>query len=352
MYGKLMKKYILWILLAVLTLTACDKVSPAGILIANTDVDDRIKMSKDYYRIHERDFFLIKQAKDGEYTFLVGADSHLTTDPGRMREMLQIGIGDDDLFYAHLGDIADTKAEYYITLDEVITDAKEKYGKKYYKPVTYMDDYDRPHTIYMDTVAQKIYEVKDIPLPFHPVVGNHDITNNGWALWTSLFHSSFYMGYVFVGSDAQGVEYLDRLIFLDSASGTLGGEQIDEIESHFFDIDIQNSSRIKIRHTFIFGHTNIFRPSATEFASTFTREETYYLLNKFDQWNASIVFSGHVHAWDERKVGNITYLTLDAMSEENNPGPGDYLVRVHVERDGSLSWKRIRINYTPGLISQ
>ena len=100
MYGKLMKKYILWTLLAVLTLTACDKVSPAGILIANTDVDDRIKMSKDYYRIHERDFFLFKQAKDGEYTFLVGADSHLTTDPGRMREMLQIGIDDDDLFYA------------------------------------------------------------------------------------------------------------------------------------------------------------------------------------------------------------------------------------------------------------
>ena len=42
MYGKPMKKYILWTMLAVLTLTACDKVSPAGILIANTDVDDRI----------------------------------------------------------------------------------------------------------------------------------------------------------------------------------------------------------------------------------------------------------------------------------------------------------------------
>ena len=116
-------------MLAALTLTACDKVSPAGILIANTDVDDRIKMSRDYYRIHERDYFLVKQAKDGEYTFLVGADSHLTTDPGRMREMLQIGIDDDDLFYAHLGDIADTKAEYYITLDSVITEAKEKYGR-------------------------------------------------------------------------------------------------------------------------------------------------------------------------------------------------------------------------------
>ena len=346
MCGKLIKRFTIWAILAALTLTACDKVSPAGILIANTDVDDRIKMSRDYYRIHERDYFLVKQAKDGEYTFLVGADSHLTTDPGRMREMLQIGIDDDDLFYAHLGDIADTKAEYYITLDSVITEAKEKYGRKHFKPVAYQDDYGYPHTIYMDTVSQKFYEVKEIPLPFHPVVGNHDITNNGWALWTSLFHSSFYMGYVFVGSDDQGVEYLDRLIFLDSASGTLGEEQIKEIESHFFDADIQISDRIKVRHTFIFGHTNLFRPSATEFASTFTREETYYLLNKFDQWNASIVFSGHVHAWDEREVGGITYLTLDAMSEDNNPGPGDYLVRVRVKRDGTFSWERVRMNYT------
>ena len=347
MCGKMMEKSAIWVVLAVMTLTACDKVSPAGILIANTDVDDRIKMSRDYYRLHEGYLFLYMHAENGEYTFLVGSDSHLTTDPGRMREMLQIGIDDDDLFYAHLGDIADTKAEYYVTLAEVITEAKEKYGRKHFEPTTYMDNFDYPHIVYVDTVSGKIYEPKDVPLPFYPVVGNHDVTNNGWALWTSLFHSSFYMGYVNVGRDDQGVENLDRLIFLDSASGTLGEEQIDEIESNFFENDIQTLAHVKIRHTFVFGHTNIFRPSATEFASTFTREETYYLLNKFDQWNASIVFSGHVHAWDEREVGGITYLTLDAMSEDNNPGPGDYLVRVHVKRDGSLSWNRVRMNYTP-----
>lgn len=343
MYGKIMKKYTIWALLAVLTLTACDKVSPAGILIANTDVDDRIKMSVDYYRNHERDYFLFKQALDGEYTFLVGADSHLTTDPGRMREMLQIGIDDDDLFYAHLGDIADTKAEYYITLDDVITEAKEKYAMKHFRPVTYEDDYGYPHTIYMDTVSQKIYQVKDVPLPFHPVVGNHDITNNGWALWTSLFHSSFYMGYVQVSDDGEGIVCVDRLIFLDSASGTLGEAQIDEIEAHFE----EQVPGLKVRHTFIFGHTNIFRPSASEFASTFTREETYYLLDKFNYWNASIVFSGHVHDWDEREVGGITYLTLDAMAESNNPEPGDYLVRVHAKRDGTLKWERVHMNYSP-----
>ena len=191
----------------------------------------------------------------------------------------------------------------------------------------------------------KFYEVKEIPLPFHPVVGNHDITNNGWALWTNMFHSSFYMGYVYVEND--GFDYFDRLIFLDSASGTLGEEQIDEIESHFFEADFPYMDKIKLRHTFVFGHTNIFRPSASEFASTFTREETYYLLDKFDHWNTSIVFSGHVHDWDERKVGDITYLTLDTMCEKNRPEPGDYLVRVHVKRDGSLSWERVHMSYAP-----
>ena len=32
------------------------------------------------------------------------------------------------------------------------------------------------------------------------------------------------------------------------------------------------------------------------------------------------------------RVGITDYLTLDSMSERNNPEPGDYLVRVHVKR--------------------
>ena len=46
-------------------------------------------------------------------------------------------------------------------------------------------------------------------------------------------------------------------------------------------------------------------------------------------------------------VGGITYLTLDTMCEENRPEPGDYLVRVHVKQDGSLSWERVHMNYSP-----
>ncbi|MBP3833793.1 MAG: hypothetical protein ILA03_07530 [Bacteroidaceae bacterium] len=53
-----------------------------------------------------------------------------------------------------------------------------------------------------------------------------------------------------------------------------------------------------------------------------------------------------MHKWDEQRVGITDYLTLDSMSERNNPEPGDYLVRVHVKKDGSLSWERVHMNYT------
>ncbi len=83
-----------------------------------------------------------------------------------------------------------------------------------------------------------------------------------------------------------------------------------------------------------------------QFASTFPREETFFLLEQFKKWDASIVFCGHVHKWDEQRVGITDYLTLDSMSERNNLEPGDYLVRVHVKKDGSLSWERVHMNYT------
>ena len=120
-----MKKIAFHILLAALLAVSCNKVSPVGILVAGTAVEDRVAMSELFYRNHYKDkVWLVAK---GDYTFLVGADSHVTTDPSRMDEMLAIGLKDDDLFYAHLGDIADTKAEYYVTLDSLLDEAKMRY---------------------------------------------------------------------------------------------------------------------------------------------------------------------------------------------------------------------------------
>ena len=129
-----MKKtgFILMTTALMMLFVSCEKVSPIGVLVSGTGVEDRIKMSHMYYSQHKDEYHMLIVDDLGDYTFLVGADSHLTTDDGRMREMLQIGLDNDDLLYAHLGDIADTKAEYYITLENLIDEYRWKYAKKKY----------------------------------------------------------------------------------------------------------------------------------------------------------------------------------------------------------------------------
>ena len=345
-----MKKlqYMLLTATAVIALTSCEKVSPIGVLVSGTGVEDRVKMSSKYYEEHKFEYKV--HIVSGDYSFLVGADSHLTKDDSRMAEMLQMGLDNNDLFWAHLGDIADTKAEYYITLENVIDRYKRMWAEKNYEKV-FIGDEDDPDQkadddYYFYSDGEKLIPFDQLPFPFYPVVGNHDITHNGWALWSNIFHSSFYQVGIIVMTDLEkGEMVLDRLIFLDSASGTLGREQVELIEQGTLDAkELEKEYGVKTRNTFVFSHTNIFRPRSIEFASTFPREEMFFLLNKFAEWNATIVFLGHVHKWDHQTVNGIEYLTLDSMCEENNPEPGDYLVRVKCKAEGGVTWEHVHMN--------
>ena len=322
------KTYICVALMAAATLTSCEKVSPIGVLVSGTGVEDRVKMSELYYRDYLSE--LDVAATDDDYSFLVGADSHVTDDTGRMDEMFDIAIEHGDGFVAHLGDIADTKPEYYINLSQSLERAKRKYMEKEYT-------YDVSTDTYTDEDGN-IVDYDDEKFPFFPVVGNHDITHNGWALWSNIFHSSFYEFNVYLNSEQT---VCDHYIFLDSASGTLGKHQIELIEQGILDV----GENVKVRHTFVFTHTNLFRPSSVQFASTFPREEQYFLLNQFKEWNATIVFCGHVHKWDDREVGGVRYLTLESMSERNSPEPGEYLVRVNVKKNGEIGVEKVMMNY-------
>ena len=125
---------------------------------------------------------------------------------------------------------------------------------------------------------------------------------------------------------------------------TLGEEQVKLIEEGVLDAHAKDNY-FKCRYTFVFSHTNIFRPSNLQFSSTFAKEETYYLLNQFEEWNVTAVFCGHVHAWDERDFADVHYVTLDSMSERNSPEAGDYLMRVHIPLNGPIAYERVRMNY-------
>ncbi|MDO4510999.1 MAG: metallophosphoesterase [Bacteroidales bacterium] len=320
---------------ASVTYTSCSKVDPMGVLMAGTAVDDRVKMSLNYWN-EFGDYFdtttvknykaegifddkghlvdIVISGEPQDYSFLIGADSHTLYDTGRLREMFEIARKHGDFFCANLGDIAETQPQYYSAIKRV-----------------------------QDFYADK----KHGGIPFFVVPGNHDITRNGWALFTQVFKASFYDFWVLVDIENNGhLPVYDHFIFLDTASGTLGKEQIDAIESGaLLERQQEGEEYFKVRHRFLFTHTNFFRPRFTQFSSTFCREEMYFLLNKAKEWNTTMVFTGHVHAWDYRVIGGVEYLTFDSMGERNSPNPGDYLVRVNITKDGKASWEKVRLNY-------
>ena len=327
-------------LMAVACFSSCDKVSPTGVLVGGSGVDDRVDMSYTYYQKYLEDSIDMRTptASDGEYSFLVGSDSHVATDTGRIMEMIQKGLAHGDLLWASLGDIADTSADYYRNLAAALDTAKQEYIDKYFGVDSegyYLYDKRYPSGD-ADTEFRNIYDSRrDIRFPFFSVVGNHDVTRNGWALFTSIFHSSFFEFTVRIGDTGK----YDQFIFLDTASGTLGEEQWKLLDKNVLKSDKN------LRHTFVFSHSNIFRPRVTQFSSTFPREELYRLLSRFSEWNATIVFCGHVHAWDDREFGGVRYITLESMSERNSPNAGEYLVRITCKKDGSVNMERVHMDY-------
>ena len=135
-------------------------------------------------------------------------------------------------------------------------------------------------------------------------------------------------------------EKYDRFIFLDSANGTLGQFQIEQLDNGILQRD-----KKEIRNTFVFTHTNIFRPSLNEFASTYCREELYYILDKLADWNTTIMFYGHVHAWDDRMFGGVRHITMPSMNFVDHPNGGDdLLVRITVMKDGSYKMEHIGLH--------
>jgi hypothetical protein len=339
-----MKRTVLYCLIiaallaATVSFTSCEKVSPTGVLIGNTSVDDRVKQSLIHYTYYGDDFDWDLVDTLQEYSFLVGSDSHITIDPTRLNEMIQIGIENDDLFYCHLGDLADTKPEYYYNTKLALYNASRTWKYKYLQ-LLIDENHDGDEGMFFDkrrVKGSKNYcrSWDDWSLPFHPVVGNHDITHNGWALFCDQFKTSFYEFTVKVGDS------YDRFIFLDSANGTLGNFQIEAIDDKVLLDDDK-----PIRNTFTFTHTNIFRPALNEFASTYCREELYYLLNKLSEWNTTIAFWGHVHAWDDRMFDGVRHITMPSMNFVDHPDGGDdLLVRITVKRDGTYKMERVGLH--------
>lgn len=158
-----------------------------------------------------------------------------------------------------------------------------------------------------DTLGVSDYKV-------YSILGNHDLYNDGWADWRKAIypHTSCYKFTL----NAGGANPFD-FFFLDSGNGTLGGNQIENLER-----ELKLSPRPKI----VFMHYPLYAGGIFYFALDDV-EERSRLISDFSKNNVKYVFEGHkhtLHDYDFKKFKEIVvgaylqYKTFGLVTVDEN----------------------------------
>lgn len=160
---------------------------------------------------------------------------------------------------------------------------------------------------------------------YYVTIGNHDLYQaDGWERFKENFGPSCYSVVI---SDRI------RLIFLDTADGTIGPTQFV-----WFEKELQDSTHIKV----VLTHFPVFdgeKPIMWRLASDAERVKVQSLLERYGvyAWCA-----GHIHGLREMQVGSVRHLTCGAMApgelDYGNPG---YLLFTFAH--DSLSWEFVEL---------
>ena len=158
-----------------------------------------------------------------------------------------------------------------------------------------------------DATADEVDSIKlqlgRVGIPYYATIGNHDLYQaDGWERFRENYGPSCYV-----------VVIADRikLIFLDTADGTIGPTQFDWLET-----ELQDSRFIKI----VLTHYPVFdgeKPIMWRLASDAERAKVQSLLERND---AYAWCAGHIHGLRDTKVDGVHHLTCGAMA----PGKLDY----------------------------
>ncbi len=253
-------KKIVLLIVCILTFSACEKFEIRGFLFSYESADNRFKQSmqwnnnKPYKNIN---------IPDDKYIMAVMADSHVG------------GTKNLNLFL-------DAAANMKAAATVMAGDLTSGHTKDYLTFYEHLSNYD-------DLLTFKI-------------AGNHDLYFNGWKQFYSLFGSSTYL-FTVNTSDAS-----DLFICTDTAGGTLGKEQFKWLT------DILQTERPKYRYCIIFTHNNLFRIRHTASTNPFV-EEIRALAELSIKHQVDMIIAGHDHTRNVVKLGNTTYITLDALAD-------------------------------------
>ena len=176
-----------------------------------------------------------------------------------------------------------------------------------------------------DEVDSVKLDLDRVGIPYYATIGNHDLYQaDGWERFKENY-----------GPSCFPVVIADRikLIFIDTADGTIGPTQFD-----WFEAELRDSARIKI----VLTHYPVFdgeRPIRWRLASSAERAKVQSLLERYDvyAWCA-----GHIHGLRYMQVGAVRHFTCGAMAPGNldygNPG---YLLFTFA--NDSLSWEFVEL---------
>ncbi|MBP6611717.1 MAG: metallophosphoesterase, partial [Paludibacter sp.] len=154
-----------------------------------------------------------------------------------------------------------------------------------------------------ENYATQVKQVK--PIPYFPLVGNHELYFGGWSSYLSYFGSSTY--YFTIKTNQSE----DLFICLDTGSGTLGSKQLEWFKN------LLKTKRSTFRNCIIFTHNNLYRIRHTSSTNPLT-EELMVLTELFARYKVNIVVAGHDHQKNIVSLGNTNHITLNAMLDGFN----------------------------------
>jgi len=175
----------------------------------------------------------------------------------------------------------------------------------------------------VDTIKLQLDRVG---IQYYATIGNHDLYQaDGWERFKENY-----------GPSCHAVVVADRikLIFLDTADGTLGPTQFDGLAT-----ELRDSARIKI----VLTHYPVYdgeKPIMWRLASPAERAKVQSLLERH---GAYAWCAGHIHGLRHTQVGTVHHFTCGAMGPDGldygNPG---YLLFTFAH--DTLSWTFIELD--------
>lgn len=212
------------------------------------------------------------EANSGKYSFLILTDAHFGTEKTERREteflhkFESLLSGQDELrprFIINLGDTLNAGRESEADLfNETAQTWREK--------------------------AKEILRMNELDgFNVYSILGNHDLYNGGWRIWKEQMWPgvSYYKFFLDAGSNENGFWFY----FLDSANGTLGASQLEDLEKN-----LEADSGPKL----IFCHYPPFVKQNGQYHFAFGNTiERNKMIAIFARHNVKFVFAGHTHEY-------------------------------------------------------